>query len=254
MPNPQTMPPVRQPSGATTDFPWGPLADCGYGNSAFYHQFFDDFDTQLGATGIYTVSKTSTGTLVHNAADGGTALFTTAATISDNVSLQLPSASFTVGGKKHFYLTRLQLSDVSASAFQVGLVQTTTTPATITNGVVFTKANGSTNIVCQVVVSSVVTGSFTITPAMSGIANNTNFDLAWYLNRNGEIQVFAGAQLVGWIPESGTGSGTGSRGCVGRFTPTSLPTAVLNVTMGLQAGAAAAKTMQADFHLCAKER
>lgn len=258
MANPQTQPPVRNPNGQTTDFPWGPFADNGNGNPAFYHQVFDDFDSTLntGSTGIWIASKTSTGTVAHTPGDGGLALFTTAATIGDSISIQAPTAAFTyTAGKKLFFEVRLQLSDISLSSFQLGLIQTTTTPATVTDGIYFSKASGSTQIYLNSVVSSVVTQIAIPAAAFNPFANATFFELAFYVNRKGEILAFAGTQLVGWIPESGTGLLTlSNRGVLGRLTSTTITTVNLNPTMAFQAGAAVVKTGTVDFVCVAKER
>lgn len=255
MANPNTNPPVRQPSGATTDFPWGPFADNGNGNPAFYHQLFDDFDASL-TTSFWTVSKTSTGTVAHTPGDGGLALFTTAATNADNVSIQTPAASFAItAGKKLFFETRVSLSDITASAFQLGLIQTTSTPATVTDGLYFQKSAGSTVINFISVVGSVPTSVVVPLGGIANYANGSTFDLAFYLNRKGEIAIFAGSQLIGWIPESGTGAQTLTpTGAVARLIPTTLTAVNLNATLALQAGAVAVKTMTVDLVCVAKER
>ena len=59
--------------GYTTDYSYGPMGDSGFGNPAYYHQYFDDFDNALGATGLYTLTAAS-GSIVHSAGDGGLAL------------------------------------------------------------------------------------------------------------------------------------------------------------------------------------
>src|SRR5271170_4261011 len=123
-------PPTRLPAGSSTDAPFGPLADSGMGNPFFYHQFQDDFDNQLGATGLYTVS--GTGSAAHSSGDGGLALLSTLGTQPTFASIQLPVGDFTLpttgatppgtstSVKKMFYVTRLQLSDVTLSSFIAG--------------------------------------------------------------------------------------------------------------------------------------
>lgn len=295
---PMSQVPARNPSGATTDPPWGPMAQSGYGNPAFYHQFFDDFDNQLGAAGIYTASNTGAGTIAHTPGDGGTALFTTAATANALDSIQLPAASFVLPGtgatppgssqsqKKFFYLCRMQLSDVTLSAFIGGLCNTTVTPFTtgvqsVTDGLFFYKAPGAANNLVVLNIASAgndpagtgYTNTFTIPTTAYALANNAYVDLAYYIDRQQNLFVFVGSQLVGWIPQSGTGSVNaagvptlpvlgpvfanyqvfGSSGFVA--TPVRFTTANLNVTMALSNGVTAAvKTMTADFHCVQKER
>lgn len=273
--------PQRLPAGSTTDPPYGPWADCGNGNPAFYHQFFDDFDYNLGVTGIYTITNVNGGTVAHVAGDGGLALFTTGAASGNPESIQLPFANFTLpqgalAGKKEFYLARLQLSDVTNSAFIAGLCNTTTTPFTaISDGVWFSKASGGTQLVLNVA-SGGTTKSFNVATNTYQLTNAVNFDLAWYIDKYGNIQYSVGSQLVGWIPQSGTSAvGSSAFGNVGvPLLPVNCPTgklysgnqpttvasgytlstANLNPTLGVQTGAASAKTMTVDFHIVSKER
>src|SRR6266849_5056064 len=95
---PASQPPQRLTSGFSTDPPYGPLADSGFGNPFFYHQFQDDFDNALGsaANGLYTAS--GGGTVAHVAGDGGLALLTTLAAANSFESIQLPAGSFTLPG------------------------------------------------------------------------------------------------------------------------------------------------------------
>lgn len=258
---PSSPTPTRLPAGSSTDQPYGPLADSGMCNPFFYHQFYDDFDALLGATGIWTVSKTSTGTAAHTPGDGGLALLTTAAANNDAVSLQLPAASFVLpqgagAGKKSFFLVRLQLSDVTASAFVAGLVNTTATPFTggsITDGLYFQKSSGGTVLNLISVIGSVVTTTALPTAAYS-LVNATNIDLGYYVDRQGTVQIFTAPNMVGYVPQSGTGSVAPVRGVVQRVSGLSLTTANLNVTLGVQAGAVAVKTLTSDFILAQKER
>ena len=258
--------PVRTPAGATSDPPYGPLADSGFGNPFFYHQFQDDFDFTLGATGLYTVSKGSTGTANHTAGDGGLLTLATAATNADYVSIQLPAASFQLPQatqKKLFFLVRLNLSDITNSAFIAGLMDTTATIFTggsQTDGIWFTKASGGTVLNIVTASGSVLTTTAVPTSAYS-FANNVNIDLGFYMDRNNALNVFAGSQLVGYLPQSGTGAvntaGVTVLPPLGRclqipsFTVTA---ANLNPTLGIQAGAAAVKNLVADFWCVQKER
>lgn len=288
--------PVVNPAGATTDSPFQPLYKSGYGNPFFYHQFADDFDNQLGATGIYTVSASGAGTVAHSAGDGGLALFTTAGVAGNFESIQLPAASFTLPGtgssppgsstsmKKFFYLTRLQLADVTLATFIAGVCGTTATPFSagaqnITEGIFFYKAAGAANNLVLLNVASNggspsgtgFTNTFTIPTTAYTLANNTFIDLAFYIDRNQNLFIFVGSQLVGWLPQSGTGAvnaaGVSTLPVLGPVlanynfnaqgvqTPIMFTTANLNPTLAVSNGAtAAAKTMTVDFHCVQKER
>jgi hypothetical protein len=299
---PASQPPARNTSGFSSDPPYGPLADCGNSNPFFYHQFQDDFDNQLGSAGLYTVSASGAGTVAHTAGDGGLVLFTTAAAANSFESIQLPAASFTLPGtgtappatqqssKKLFYLVRLQLANITTNSFIAGLCNTTATPFTtgaqsITDGLFFYKAAGGT--VLQVLnIGSAgnsptgvgYTNTFNIpTAAYSAFfANNSFLDLAFEIDRQQNLKVWVGQQLVGWITQSGTGSVNsagvsilpvngpafvnyqvvqGANAFSTFATPVLYTLANLNVTLALSNGAtASATTMIADFHCVEKER
>lgn len=274
--------PQRLPAGSTTDPPYGPMADSGFSNPAFYHQFFDDFDNSIGSTGLWTVSKGSTGTAVHGAGDGGLVTLTTAATNADYVSMQLPAADFTLPqvatqGKKMFFLARFQLSTLTSSAI-VGLLDTTATPfAAITDGIYFHHPSGG-SVLELITVSASTAMTWAIPASAYTLAAATNIDVGFYIDRNQNINVFVGSVLVGWLPQSGTGavnpvtgvtvlpvvgrqlqvvssnfvaSGLAGTGYTGPWTIT---TANLNPTIAVQAGSAAADSITADFIAVQKER
>lgn len=254
--------PVRYTSGVSTDPPYGPLANFGLPNPFFYHVWEDDFDT-LQAT--YTQTHTGNGTIAPTAVDGGALLFTTNSSTpagTDLASIQLPAASFTFTlGKKAFFLCRLQVSDAVNAAINVGLIQTSATPFTVTDGLYFNKASGSAANLTLTSMNASTATSVAIPTAAYNLANNTNIDLGWYVNRNGNVYAFVGSQLVGWIPQSGTGGVNAAGvsllpvvGPVAELTGPSLTTATLNFTVAVQSGTATSKTMQVDFAMAAKER
>lgn len=243
--------PVRYPSGVSTDLSFGPLANYGLPNPFFYHTWADDFD---GVNAVYTATKTGNGTIASTPGDGGLALFTTNSStpaVGDLASIQLPSASFSyTAGKKMFFLARLQLSSASNAAFRVGLLQTTTTPFTATDGIFFDKATGSlANLNIVSVVGSAAT-TVAIPTAGYSLANATNIDLGFYVDRNGNIYAFVGSQLVGWLPQSAQ---VGGHGADASFAPT-IATANLNFTVAMKSGTAASSSMTVDFAMAAKER
>ena len=246
--------PVRFPSGLSTDFPYGPLANMGQPNPFMYHIEADDFD-MLATT--YTATKTTAGTIASVAGDGGLLLFTTNATtplVTDIASLQNPVANFAnIAGKKMHFLTRLQTSDVVNSAILAGLIQTTTTPFTVTDGIYFSKPTGSsTNLVLISMIASVATTLVIPTSAYT-LTNGTNVDLGFFVDRSGNIMAFVGSLLVGWIAQSGTGTPGPTRGPCASFAPT-ITTAVLAPTLAIQSGSATSKTMTVDFMLASRER
>lgn len=255
---PRSPTPSRLPGGSTTDQVYGPLGDSGFGNPFFYHQFADDFDNALSASGLYTITAAG-GTVAHSAGDGGLALFTTGATANQFCEIQLPAASFTLpqgagAGKKLFWLSRLQLSDVVNSVVIAGLLNTSTTPfTTVTDGLYFYKQAAGTALYLISTVSSV--GTNTPVPASAyTLTNATNIDLAFYVDAYGNVNVFVSPNMVGYVPQSGTGGSVPTRGRCLQIAGLNLTTASLTPTLAVQTTATAAKTMSVDFHCTQKER
>lgn len=248
--------PNRFTSGFTQDAVWQPLGHMGAPDPFFYHQFSDDFNGY--DTTQFTQTLTSAGTIANAAANGGALLFTTNATTplaTDIAAIQGKAAGFqNTAGKKTFFLTRVRLGNITNPAFVLGLIQTTATPFTVTDGVYFSKATGSTTINLVSVVGSVATTTPLVFPT-SFFAAATDIDLAFEITAGGDVLVSVGNGLIGYIPQSGTGAQTPpTRAPIQRVTGLTLTTAVLNVTLAVQSGTAASQTMQSDFVLAAQER
>src|SRR6185503_12625208 len=117
----------------------------------------------------------------------------------------------------------------------------------------FTKASGGTvlNIV------SAVGSTLTTTPIPVGaynFVNATNIDLGFYIDRQGNLNAFVSPNMVGFVPQSGTGTTLPTRGRVLTVSGLTLSAANLSPILGVQTGAVAAKTMTVDFHCAQKER
>lgn len=247
--------PVRFAAGFTQDFPFQPLAQLGIPNPAYYHVHHDDFDTL--ATGKYTATNTGNGTIALTAGDGGQLLFTTNSSTpaaGDVSSLQIGAASFTYSaGKKLAFECRVKLSSVTNNEMIVGLIQTTSTPFTVTDGIYFFKATGAQTLVLRSTNTSVNTDIALPAAVSAALADATFVDLAFYADGKGNLMAFVDTQLVGFIPQSGVGSSTPRRGAVASGAP-SFTTATLNPTLALKSGTASSKTMTVDFITVAKER
>lgn len=257
--------PSRFVSGISADYPGGPTANMGLPNPHFYHVLEDEFDDSLSIANQWTKTLTGNGSAAHVAGDGGLGLLTTNSSTpisTDIASLQKPAASFALpqgvtSGKKAFFVCRLLLADVTAPDFLAGLIQTTVTPFTVTDGLYFFKAAGAANnLLLRHSIGSVNTDVAIPTTAYT-LTNATSIDLGWYINRNGEIHAFVGTQLVGWVPENQGGGLVGQRGPVAAISSlltAGLSTANLNPTVAVRSGGAASKTLTIDFGLWAKER
>lgn len=247
--------PVRFLSGISTDPPYGPLASYGLPNPFFWHSFSDDFDANIDTTD-WTKTITGNGTIAASAGDGGLALFTTNSSTpiaTDIASIQKPFANFAPGntlGLRAAFLCRLNVADVTNAGFIAGLIQTTTTPFTVVDGLYFLKASGATTLILRSTVGSVNTDlAIPFIPV-----NNVNLDLGFMVNRKGEVLAYAGNQLVGYVNQSERSAGVYTpAGPIARLTAT-ITTANLNPTLAMRSGTTASTTMLADFVMAAKER
>jgi hypothetical protein len=268
--------PVRYPSGVTTDPKSGILANFGLPNPLFYNVIEDDFNGGLN-TNLWTKYLASAGTVAPVAGDGGRLLFTTAATSGDVVAIQPSVGVMTLTAlKKTFFVTRLRVSSIAAAGPTVvaGLIDVTATPnLTITDGLYFSINNG-------VATFNATVGSVTTTialpttcyatqanPIATAMVATTDYDMGFFVDRNQNIAIFFAQQLVGWLPQSGTGAVYPNDGVTVAPNPgpaaslnqsttaVTLTTALLAPALVLSEGTgAAAVTMNSDFILAAKER
>jgi hypothetical protein len=254
-----SQPPIRTPSGGTTDQVFQPLADCGNGNPAFYHQFFDEFDQAFSFTTGNTYTITGTGSFAATSGDGGLGLFTTTGVSSAVETIQVVTPSFTVNSqpKKVFFETRITTASAPATTnILAGLISANTTPFTaIVDGVYFSWVGG-TGLTINSMHTSVLTSVTIPAAAYTFTAAGQQLDLAFYITRLGDVLAYVDNQLVGFVPQSniGTTNGPQNAGAVARITAPSLPTAVLSPTLGVQTSSAAIKTVTFDFLNAQKER
>lgn len=271
--------PKRNPSGFTPQPPYGPWADCGAGDDFFYQTDVDDFNSF--ATAAWTATENNAGTIALTAGGGGQLLFTTGTTGTNYASIQRAAANIlcpqgTSAGKKLFFGARLQLASLN-SGFIAGLVNSTTTPFTagqITDGIWFSKAAGA--IASNALMINVSAASTNLATALAFLpVAATEFDVAFYVDRNGNVQYSIGAQLFGWIPQSGTGASVTEPNPVPALPvlcPTgklysgnpassgytasgfTLPSVLLTPTAGVITSTTAAQTMTLNFIGVKRER
>lgn len=241
--------PVRFPSGMTQARKFQPLGEMGIPNPLFYATFTDDFISYQA--GRYVITANANGGVTQQASPlGRVALTTNSVTplAGDITSMQIDAAAFSlVPTYKCAYAIRLSLADVTNPAFNFGLIQTTTTPFTVVDGIYVGKATGSTVLTLYSVVGSVVTGSAVIpyTPV-----NSTDFDVAIYYDGKGNVYGSAGVGLMGRVVSQNTAILSPQV----RITPTSLTAVILNPTIALQSGTASSKVLSVDFLYTARER
>lgn len=249
--------PSRFPQGITNAAPWQFFAGMGVQNPFFYHQFIDDFDTVPSTAVGWTITGPGSATLGNT--DGGDVLLTTTAAASSQAEIQRTNTTFMpLSGKKLFFVARITLSDIVNAAFVAGLMPSTTTPFTNpANGIWISKASSSSVINLNVANNSVVTtnafpaGAFTLT-------NNVQFDVGFEYTpgatRNAGVARIIGSiapNLVGYIPQSGTGApnSTNRAPNIASTAPllATLNSTVLAPVLAVQTGNSSILTMTVDF-------
>jgi hypothetical protein len=254
---------MRITAGFTQDADFQPLGLIGTPDPFFYATFADDFMPYDANN--YTVTVTGNGTVAGTTGgNGGRITLTTdstTATAAAIAEIQLPTANVVMSAtKKTAFLARLQSAQATIPAQQLGLMQETATPATITNGMVAFRAHAATGWTFAVYVSSTNVGSVVVTDTVSGWTANTDMDIAMVYNGKsasgsgnavGDVLVYMGAGLVG----QQLNQNTANLGPITRFTPTAIPTVAISLTAAIQSGTTTNSTTAIyDFIYAAQER
>jgi len=195
------------------------------------HTYFSDFD--IFTAGDWTNTATGAVTNAVAAGDGGTLSMLNSAANNDLDSLQLKAASFAItSGKDAWFKTRFKLSNATNAALTLGLIQTTTTPLTVTNGLYLSKAAASTTLNAKV-----ASGSAISTTAVGTMADDTYVVVGLHYSANANaIFIYL----------------NGNR--VGQLATTNLPSSALNLTIAVANGTAAANTLTVDYVLASTAR
>ncbi len=252
--------PVRFPGGVTNADRFQTMAQAGVLDPSYYQVYFNDFHSL--ASSDFVVTDTGLATNALTAGAGGLLLTTTTTGATDSSYLQLQAANFvltpataTVAGKKAFFKIRVALSDATNCNFYAGLLNTTTTPLSPTDGIYFLKASGATTFNINHAASSTVTTQ-TLPSSVNTMANATYIELGWYFDGKGNIQAFVNPS-TGYYPQSGSGATNvtaANKGAVASFAPAAITSANLNLSFGIQNSTGAARTMTVDYILAAIER
>ena len=224
---------TRFPNGVTNVGEQSLFAELGQPAATIFHTYFEDFDYYTA--GDWTVTETDAGaTQALTDGDGGLLLITNTAADNDLVSLQKKGESFRFeSGKALFFEARFKVSDATQSDVVIGLQITDTTPLDVTDGVFFIKADGAATVNFLVEKNNTATTA----SAMATMANDTYIRLGFYYDGSSAVQYFV------------NGTYTGSS------VTTNLPDDEdMTVTIAIQNGEAAAKTMTVDYVYVAKER
>ena len=224
---------TRFPNGITNVGEQSLFAELGQPAATIFHTYFEDFDYYTA--GDWTVTETDAGATQALAdGDGGLLLITNTAADNDLVSLQKKGESFRFeSGKALFFEARFKVSDATQSDVVIGLQITDTTPLDVTDGVFFIKADGAATVNFLVEKNNTATTASSI----ATMANDTYIRLGFYYDGSSAVQYFV------------NGTYTGSS------VTTNLPDDEdMTITIAIQNGEAAAKTMTVDYVYVAKER
>jgi hypothetical protein len=224
---------TRFPNGVTNVGEQSLFAELGQPAATIFHTYFEDFDYYTA--GDWTVTETDAGaTQALTDGDGGLLLITNTAADNDLVSLQKKGESFRFeSGKALFFEARFKVSDATQSDVVIGLQITDTTPLDVSDGVFFIKADGAATVNFLVEKNNTATTASSI----ATMANDTYIRLGFYYDGSSAVQYFV------------NGTYTGSS------VTTNLPDDEdMTITIAIQNGEAAAKTMTVDYVYVAKER
>ena len=224
---------TRFPNGITNVGEQSLFAELGQPAATIFHTYFEDFDYYTA--GDWTVTETDAGaTQALTDGDGGLLLITNTAADNDLVSLQKKGESFRFeSGKALFFEARFKVSDATQADVVIGLQITDTTPLDVSDGVFFIKADGAATVNFLVEKNNTATTASSI----ATMANDTYIRLGFYYDGSSAVQYFV------------NGTYTGSS------VTTNLPDDEdMTITIAIQNGEAAAKTMTVDYVYVAKER
>lgn len=202
------------------------------------HTWFDDFDQYVAAD--WTITETGTGTRAVGNLDNGILVITNGAT-DDNANFLQWSGNTNaatvetwkfVSGKPLWFKSRFKISDATQSDLVLGLAITDTTPLSVSDGVYFLKADGSTTLNLLVTKNSTST-----TTAAATLANDTYVTVGFVYDGASRIDVYLDDVRVG------------------SSVTTNLPDdEELTITFGIQNGEAVAKILSLDYIFVSKER
>src|SRR6185312_13208413 len=127
------------PSGLTNAALESVMSSYGTDDPSVFHTYWNDFD--VFTAGDWTNTATGSVTNAVAAGNGGILSMANSAANNDLDSIQLKAASFAiVAGSKAWFKCRFNISNATNAALTIGLIQTTTTPLTVTDGIYFSKA------------------------------------------------------------------------------------------------------------------
>ena len=219
-------------SGLSTNKREQNLGRYGLPDATQWHTYFNDFDVFNAAEWVVTETQAGATQLVTDE-DGGVLVLTNTAADDDLNAIQLANETFTFTlGKKGFFKCRFKLNDATQSDLIAGLQIRDTSPLDVSDGVFFSKIDGSTAI--NLFVEKDNTNTQT---SVATLVDNTYIELGFFYNGDASVQAFVAGKLVA------------------SSVVTNLPDdEELTISFAAQNGEAAAKNLSVDYVLVAKER
>lgn len=221
---------TNEPGGITNAAIPSVMQSYGAMDPTVFHTYLNDFDVYTSGDWTNTATGSPTNAII--AGNGGILSLINSASNADLNSLQLKVATFAmVTGSQGWMKLRFSVSNATNAALVLGLIQTTTTPLTVTDGFYFAKAAASTTLTAKLAKASTIT-----TVNVGTLANATAVNVGLHYDGNTTISI--------WLNNVKVGS----------MQSTNLPTANLNLTLAASNGTAAAITLNVDYVLVSIER
>lgn len=201
-----------------------------------YHVYFNDFETYV--VGDWTITTTEAGagsaTEALTDIDGGALLITNDDADNDADFFQKVGEGFRWASNKDMaFKARFKVSDATQSDLVMGLQITDTTPLDVTDGLFFTKADGSASVTFEVEKNNTATSTTAGT-----LADDTFVTVGFYYDKvDQKFHIFWNDVEVGTA-----------------VTTNAVDDEDLTISFGIQNGEAVAKTMTVDYIFAMKER
>lgn len=224
--------PTNYPGGVSNVYTYQTLGSFLDTDPSAAHMYFNDFD--IYTAGDWTVTETQAGaTQAITNADGGILALVNSAADDDLNAIQLSKETFKFeAGKELWFKARFKVSDATQSDLVIGLQITDTTPLAVTDGTFFLKSDGSTTLSLLVEKDSTAT-----TTTAATLADDTYVVVGYYYNGIDRIDIFVNDVRV-----------------ASSVTTNICDDEELTVSIAVQNGEAAAKTLSVDYVFVAKKR
>jgi hypothetical protein len=208
------------------------MGNMGLPDPSDYITYFNDFLDYVAGDWTSTVTGTGTSTL-STALVGGNLVIANSASNGDAVYSQLKGTGFKYqSGKRLAFKARFKVDDATNAALIVGLQEVDTTPLDVNNGIAFYKAAASTQMTGAVEASNTQSSTNILT-----MASDTYVSVAFaYDPKRNAVLWFKDDILLG------------------SAALTHAPSSNLTVSIGVQNGTAAARTLTVDYVLAMQER